>query len=103
MGIAQTLSAQSDASRKALLILLTLPPVLPPRLIIIARTVLAFDSIFTGVDRPAYMARLGSVIQPIPLGAFKPRLCRMMRFTEVRAAIRLMWDGMRKPNFMVLV
>ena len=36
-----------------------------------------------------YMAFLGSVIQPIPLGALKPRLWRMMRFTEVRAAIRL--------------
>jgi hypothetical protein len=49
------------------------------------------------------MARLGLVIQPIPLGAFKPRLCRMMRFTDVRAAMRLVMDGMRKPNFMVLI
>jgi hypothetical protein len=39
-----------------ILILLTLPPVLPPRLIIIARTVLAFDSILTGVNCPAYVA-----------------------------------------------
>ena len=46
-----------------------------------------------------YKAFLGSVIQPIPLGALKPRLCRMMRFTEVRAAIRLVIDGMRNPNF----
>ncbi|MFD0984020.1 hypothetical protein [Flavobacterium myungsuense] len=46
-----------------------------------------------------YKAFLGSVIQPIPLGALKPRLWRMMRFTEVRAAIRLVIDGMRNPNF----
>ena len=48
-----------------------------------------------------YMAFLGSVIQPIPLGALKPRLCRMMRFTEVRAAIRLLRFGMRNPNFII--
>ncbi len=58
MRIAQTASAESDGLCKALLILLTLtlPPILPPRLIIIARMVLDFDSIFTGVDCPAYMA-----------------------------------------------
>ena len=56
MGIAHAVRAQSNASSKALLNLLTLPPVLPPRSIIIARPVLAFDCIFTGVDRPAYMA-----------------------------------------------
>ena len=38
-----------------LLILLTLPPVLPPCLIIIPRSVLAFDSILFGADRPADM------------------------------------------------
>jgi hypothetical protein len=36
-------------------------------------------------------------------GAFKPRLCRMIRFTDVRAAMRLVRDGIRKPNFMVLI
>ena len=56
MRIAQTASAESDGLCKALLILLTLPPILPPRLIIIARMVLDFDSIFTGVDCPAYIA-----------------------------------------------
>ena len=38
-----------------LLILLTLPPVLPPCLIIIPRTVLTFDSILSSTDRPADM------------------------------------------------
>ena len=46
-----------------------------------------------------YRAFLGSVIQPIPLGALNPRLWRMTRLTEVRAAIRLVRDGMRNPNF----
>jgi hypothetical protein len=46
-----------------------------------------------------YKAFLGSVIQPMPLGALNPKLCRMMRFTDVRAAIRLVSDGMRNPNF----
>ena len=41
-----------------------------------------------------YAARFGLVIHPQPLGAFNPRLCRMMRFTEVRAAIRLLRIGM---------
>ena len=48
-----------------------------------------------------YKAFLGSVIHPIPLGALNPRLWRMMRFTEVRAAIRLVMDGMRNPNFIL--
>ena len=46
-----------------------------------------------------YAALLGLVNQPQPLGALKPRLWRMIRFTEVRAAIRLVSDGMRNPNF----
>ena len=46
-----------------------------------------------------YKAFLGSVIQPIPLGALNPRLWRITRLTEVRAAIRLVRDGMRNPNF----
>ena len=46
-----------------------------------------------------YKAFLGSVIQPIPLGALNPRLWRITRFTEVRAAIRLVSEGMRNPNF----
>ena len=46
-----------------------------------------------------YNVFLGSVNQPMPLGALKPRLWRMMRFTDVRAAIRLVSDGMRNPNF----
>lgn len=49
-----------------------------------------------------YIARLGFVIQPIPLGALKPRLCRMIRFNEVRAAIRLFRLGMRNPIFIFL-
>ena len=50
-----------------------------------------------------YKAFLGSVIQPMPLGALNPRLLRMIRFTEVRAAIRLVIDGMRNPNFICLI
>ena len=46
-----------------------------------------------------YNAFFGLVIQPIPLGALNPRLCRMIRLTDVRAAIRFVSDGMRKPNF----
>ena len=49
-----------------------------------------------------YKAFLGSVIQPMPIGALNPRLWRMMRLTEVRAAIRLVIDGMRNPNFIIL-
>ena len=48
-----------------------------------------------------YKAFLGSVIQPIPLGALNPRLWRITRLTEVRAAIRLVRDGMRNPNFKI--
>ncbi len=47
-----------------------------------------------------YNAFLGLVTQPHPLGALTPKLWRTIRFTEVRAAIRLVSDGMRKPNFM---
>lgn len=50
-----------------------------------------------------YIALLGLVIQPIPLGALTPRLWRMIRLTEVRAAIRLLIDGMRNPNFIDIV
>ena len=50
-----------------------------------------------------YIALLGLVIQPMPLGALTPRLWRMIRFTEVPAAIRLLIDGMRNPNFIYLV
>jgi len=39
------------------------------------------------------------VNQPKPLGALKPKLWRITRFNDVRAAIRLNRDGMRKPNF----
>ena len=46
-----------------------------------------------------YAAFFGSVNQPNPLGALKPKLCRTTRFHDVRAAIRLVRDGMRKPNF----
>jgi hypothetical protein len=49
------------------------------------------------------MAFLGLVIQPIPRGALKPRLCAMIRLTDVRAAIRLLIEGMRNPNFIFLV
>ena len=35
----------------------------------------------------------------MPLGALNPRLWRMTRFEEVRAAIRLDSEGMRNPNF----
>jgi len=49
-----------------------------------------------------YMALLGLVIQPMPLGALNPRLWRMTRLTEVRAAIRLLRFGMRNPNFIDL-
>ena len=47
------------------------------------------------------MAFLGSVIQPKPLGALKPMLRRMMRFTEVRAAIHLLRLGFRNLNFII--
>src|ERR1051326_7215590 len=45
-----------------------------------------------------YTARRGLVNQPHPRGAFNPKLCRMMRFQEVRAAMRFLIDGRRKPN-----
>ena len=50
-----------------------------------------------------YIDLLGLVIQPLPLGALTPKLWRMIRFTEVRAAIRLLRLGMRNPNFIDLV
>ena len=50
-----------------------------------------------------YIALLGLVTQPMPLGALKPRLWRMTRLTEVRAAIRLLRFGMRNPNFISLL
>ena len=68
MRIAQKASAESDGLCKALLIILILPSILPPRLIIIARTVLDFDSIFTRVDRPAYIAL--SKLPPVVDGRF---------------------------------
>ena len=49
-----------------------------------------------------YIDLLGLVIQPMPLGALTPKLWRMIRFTEVRAAIRLLKFGMRNPNFIDL-
>jgi hypothetical protein len=49
-----------------------------------------------------YKALLGFVTHPQPLGALNPRLWRMMRFTEVRAAIRFLMDGTRNPNFIYL-
>jgi len=39
------------------------------------------------------------VIQPQPLGALKPNECRIYRFTDVRAAMRLVKDGFLYPNF----
>ena len=47
-----------------------------------------------------YSALFGSVIQPAPLGAFSPSLCRIIRLTERRAESRFLRLGMRKPNFM---
>ena len=46
-----------------------------------------------------YSARLGLVINPIPLGAFKPRLCRTSLFHDVLAANLLFNDGILIPNF----
>lgn len=46
-----------------------------------------------------YSAFLGLVNHPIPRGAFRPRLWRITRFTDVLAAILFLMDGMRKPNF----
>jgi hypothetical protein len=50
-----------------------------------------------------YAAFFGFVSQPIPLGTLKPRLWRTIRFTDVRAAIRLVSDGIRNPNFIMLL
>ena len=49
-----------------------------------------------------YAAFFGFVNQPHPLGALKPKLCRTIRLTDVWAAIRLVSDGMRNPNFILL-
>ena len=46
-----------------------------------------------------YNAFSGFVTQPHPLGALNPKLWRMIRLTDVRAAIRLVSDGVRNPNF----
>lgn len=50
-----------------------------------------------------YSAFFGLVSQPAPLGALKPRLCRMYRLADKRADKRFLRLGMRKPNFMVWV
>jgi len=49
-----------------------------------------------------YAAFLGLVSHPHPRGALKPIECLTTRFQEVRAAMRLFSDGVRKPNFMLL-
>lgn len=41
-----------------------------------------------------YAARFGFVSHPHPLGAWKPSECRKTRFSEVRAAIRFVSDGL---------
>jgi hypothetical protein len=46
-----------------------------------------------------WSARFGLVSQPQPRGALKPSEWRTNRFTDVRAAMRFLSDGMRKPNF----
>lgn len=48
-----------------------------------------------------YAARLGFVSQPNPRGAFRPKRWRSIRLTDVLAAIRLLMDGIRIPNFTV--
>jgi hypothetical protein len=50
-----------------------------------------------------YSAFFGLVSQPAPLGALKPRLCRMYRLADKRADKRFFKLGTRKPNFMVWV
>jgi hypothetical protein len=45
------------------------------------------------------MAFSGSVKMPKPFGALKPRLCLIIRFMEVRAAILFVKEGIRNPNF----
>jgi hypothetical protein len=48
-----------------------------------------------------YAAFLGLVSQPAPRGAFKPIEWRTNLFTEVRAAMRFLILGTRKPNFIL--
>lgn len=50
-----------------------------------------------------YIALFGLVIQPMPRGALNPRLWRIIRFTDMRAAMRLLSDGVRNPNFIRIV
>ena len=45
------------------------------------------------------MAFSGSVKIPKPFGALNPRLCLIIRFMEVRAAILFVKEGIRNPNF----
>jgi hypothetical protein len=45
------------------------------------------------------MAFSGSVKMPNPFGALNPRLCLIIRFMEVRAAILFVKEGIRNPNF----
>ena len=40
---------------------------------------------------------------PNPFGALNPRLCLIIRFMEVRAAILFVKEGIRNPNFIGLV
>src|ERR1035437_8131799 len=47
-----------------------------------------------------YAAFRGFVSQPHPRGAFSPRRCRTIRLSDVRAAMRLVSEGIRNPNFM---
>lgn len=50
-----------------------------------------------------YMYFFGFVNQPYPRGDLIPRLWRITLFHEVRAAIRLVNEGIRKPNFIYYV
>jgi len=45
-----------------------------------------------------YAAFLGLVSQPQPFGAFSPKEFLTARFIEVRAAIRLVMEGVLNPN-----
>lgn len=48
-----------------------------------------------------YKALFGLVIQPKPLGALNPMDCLINLFSEVRAAILLLIDGILNPNFII--
>ena len=48
------------------------------------------------------MAFSGSVTIPNPFGALNPRLCLIIPFMEVRAAILFVKEGIRNPNFIGL-